>query len=201
MAARLKLRTLLANGGMTLVVLGALATGCGPDDPYVGNMSDTSYGGQVTLDHTKQRVSANDRMVAVSEFRGRYVWADYAAPWCSPCIPQSRTIRRLQKSLGRDVVFLTVMTSETPGYEGRPDRGTAQSWSQRFNLDPNLVVAAEDQYGRLIPSHMLFSPEGHTLYAATGAMSESQIRDILSRYMRDWDSWSRTGEHFDWMMD
>jgi hypothetical protein len=45
------------------------------------------------------------------------------------------------------------------------------------------------------------SPAGHTLYAATGAMSESKIRDVLCRYMRDWDSWSRTGEHFDGMMD
>jgi thiol-disulfide isomerase/thioredoxin len=195
-------RTSLATAGRAAVVLLIFVTGCGEaDDPYVGVMSDTSYGGQVTAERTKHRVSANGRKVAISGFRGRYVWADSAAPWCSPCIPQSQTIRRLQDSVGESVIFLTVMTSETPGHADIPDQGTALSWSKRFGLNPDHVVAAKDQYGRIIPSHMLFSPEGHTLYAATGLMSESQIREVLTQYMRDWDEWSQTAHRFKWMRD
>ena len=193
-------RSRLTTAILVVVVI-LVSTGCEPDHPYSGVMSDVSYAGQVTPEGTKMRVNANGRSVAVSEFRGRFVWADYAAPWCSPCAPQSRVIRRLQDRYVGNVVFLTVMTSETTGYEGRPDQGTARSWANRFRLDPELVVSADDLYGKVIPSHMLYSPDGHTLFAYTGSMSEEQIRDVLTEKMSDWNTWSLTGEQAEWMRE
>ncbi|MDX1740899.1 MAG: hypothetical protein R3178_06380, partial [Rhodothermales bacterium] len=169
-----------------LIAVVSVTIGCESDHPYEGVMDDVSYAGQVKPENVKMRVNAKGRPVAVSEFRGRFVWADYAAPWCSPCTPQSRVIRRLQDRYVGNVVFLTVMTSETPGPEGRPDQSTARSWASRFRLDPELVVAADDLYGRIIPSHMLYSPEGHTLFTYTGSMSESQIIEVLTQRMSDW---------------
>ncbi len=194
------------SGGTWLacLLLGALLAeaGCGrkpPDYPYVGNMDDSSYAGQVTPGHVVRRVTANGSDLSIAEFEGRFVWADYAAPWCEPCVAQARAIISVEKSFGEEAVFLTVMTSASPKYEDVPDRRTAQAWARRFRLDPERVVAATNLWAWTIPTHILFSPEGQALYRFTGYLSAEQIEDILSRYMRDWEKWSSTGETADWM--
>ncbi len=178
-----------------------LAVGCGEEDRWVGVMSDYSYAGQVTTEHTKLRDNARGRPTSVSQFEGKFVWSDYAAPWCPPCIPQSHTIRRLQNAYKDRVVFLTVMTSESSDYRSIPDASTARKWAARFRLNPDHVVAAEDQWGRLVPSHMLFSPQGQTLFRFDGQMRDAHIKEVLTARMREWDEWRRTGQMADWMRE
>ena len=59
------------------------------------------------------------------------------------------------------------------------------------------VVAATNLWSWTFPTHILYSPEGQTLYRSTGYLSADQIND-LSRYMQDWDEWSRNGRR-QWM--
>ena len=170
-------------------------------DPPEGRMSDRSYGGQIAADGTvKKRVNALGKDVAPTDFAGVFVWADYAAPWCQPCIPQARAIARLDRAYGDEqVVFLTVITSATAGRRTDPTPDTAKAWAKRFGLVPERVVAATDLWGTIIPMHVLYSPEGQTLHVSTGGLSASQIRDILERYMGDWKEWRETGTTADWM--
>ena len=89
--------------------------------------------------HTGRRNAPREchgNMVAIEEFKGRFVWADYAAPWCRPCISQAQAIKEVEKSLGEGVVFLTVMTSATEEYASIPDQHTAKAWANRFGLNP-----------------------------------------------------------------
>jgi len=189
--------------GMLLCLLLILAAGCAEknqfDDLYVGNMNDSSYAGQVTPGGVTQRVNADGNMVAIEEFKGHFVWADYAAPWCQPCIPQAQAIKQLETSLGERVVFLTVMTSASQEYESIPDQQNAKAWANRFGLDPGRVVAATNLWAWTIPTHILYSPAGHTLYRSTGYLSADQINNVLSRYMQDWEEWSKSGRTAQWM--
>src|SRR5437867_4050844 len=91
------------------------------DDPYVGNMNDSSYTGQVTPGGVTRRVNADGNMVVIEEFKGHFVWADYAATWCQPCISQAPALKELEKSLGARVVFLTVMSSASQEDESISD--------------------------------------------------------------------------------
>src|SRR5438552_15910714 len=96
---------------LCLLILGARCVGKKQlDDLYVGNMNDSSYAGQVAPGGVTRRVNADGNMVAIEEFKGHFVWADYAAPWCQPCIPQAQAIKEVERSSGDRVVFLTVMT-------------------------------------------------------------------------------------------
>ncbi len=188
------------------IVLAALlislsAGGCRDEDPWVGVMTDYSYAGQVTPEHTKFRDNARGRPISIGQFEGKFVWSDYAAPWCPPCIPQSRTVQRLQNAFRDRVVFLTVMTSVSAEYRSIPDASSARAWASRFRLNPDHVVAAVDQWGRLVPSHMLFSPEGQTLFRFEGQMRDAHIKEVLSSRMREWDEWQRTGQMADWMRE
>lgn len=172
---------------------------CGPDDPYVGHMDDTSYAGQVTPAKTIGRVNAKGQIISIDQFRGRFVWAEYSAPWCSPCIPQARAIRQLDQRYRDKVIFLTVITSASTNYGDVPTQETARAWAAKTRLNPDRVVAATNLYGRKIPSHILYSPEGHALFRHEGLLSAAYIRKILERRMAEWYEWSRNGVTADWM--
>jgi hypothetical protein len=186
------------------LILGViLMAGCGGDEsprnPHVGNMDDYSYSDQVKPAGIMYRVSASGKQVSIGQFKGWFVWADYAAPWCQPCVPQATAIKSLERSLGDRVVFLTVITSASEKYEDVPDQQTAMAWAQRFGLDPDRVLAATNLWAWKIPTHILYSPKGQTLYRWTGYLPAEEIQSLLNRYIIDWERWDRTGEKAGWM--
>lgn len=184
---------------ITVLVIGLLAAGCG--DPYtkvespVGDMTNTSYYGQRG---SVSRTNARGEMVAYEQFAGQFIWADYAAPWCQPCVPQTQDVNAVDNSYGPEVVFITVMTSDMGGYGDPATVATASGWASRFGLDPGRVLAA-DLTAMTIPKNLLFSPEGHLLFEKTGQMRAAEIRDVLNSYMADWRQWKENSKVADWM--
>ena len=189
---------------MALGIIGlCLVLGCGKsrthDNPYVGNMDDYSYSGQWSDDGCVYRVNGHGEEVCVAEFEGQFVWADYAAPWCRPCVAQARIIKALETEYGDEVVFLTVITSANNEFKSIPTQETASSWARRFKLNPAKVVAATDRWGMTIPTHILYSPTGQTLYRSKGYLSKEQLQEIMAGYIQDWENWSENGTEADWM--
>jgi len=191
---------------LCLIMLPAFVLSCGDVDvkkdtnnPYVGNMNDFSYSKQRTDGELIYRVNANGQMVSIVDWEGRFIWADYAAPWCEACEAQARAMKSLEHAFSDDVVFMTVMTSASPDYQSIPTHETARAWAQRFGLNPNRVVAATNLWAMTIPTHVLYSPEGQTLFRMTGYLTADQIRSILFRYAEDWKSWAKDGVIADWM--
>jgi thiol-disulfide isomerase/thioredoxin len=180
-----------------------LLLGCGKsrsgDNPFVGDMDDLSYSGQWSADGCVYRGNALGEEVCVAEFEGQFVWADYSAPWCQPCLAQARVINALERELGDQVVFLTVITSQNSEYQSIPTQQTAKSWAQRFELDPARVIFATNRWGMTIPTHILFSPTGQTLYRSKGYLSKEQLQAIMADYIHDWESWSDNGTVANWM--
>ncbi len=173
------------------LVAGLLLGGCGPGSSSpVGDMADTSYyrqPGRVV------RPNAQGDPVALEQFSGRFIWAEYAAPWCSPCVAQTREMKTVESVFGKDVVFLTVMTSESGGYGHPATPETAASWAGRFGLDPARVLAA-DLTAMTIPKHILFSPDGQVLFEETGGLPATKIRSTLTRSMKRWLDWKESAE-------
>lgn len=186
-----------------LLILFFAISGCGrnkdKDNPYVGNMNDLSYSGQVTTNKTIYRINAEGREIPVSKFKGKFVWADYGGPWCEACIFQARALKQIEEDFSDKVVFLTVLTSKSPKYEDIPNQQTASTWANRFGLNPERVVAATNLWAWTIPKNILYSPQGQTLYRSTGYLSEDKIRELLNRYIQDWENWERSGQKTKWM--
>ena len=174
--------------GLLILLIAApvLAAGCSGEksDPYVGNMNDFTYGGRRSKEYGP---SAAGRTVRVADFKGRFVWIDFAAPWCPPCRRQAPIMRGLENSYGNKVAFLTMMTSDhSPSTPATAQ--TARQWAKQFGLDPGHVVPT-GEWGRTIPQHIVFSPLGQTLDWKIGLMSDVQIRATLAEHMREWNRW------------
>jgi hypothetical protein len=179
------------------ILLAAALAGCGSgqDRSPAGNMADRSYYGQRD---TLTRPNARGEQVALQEFEGRFIWADYAAPWCRYCGPQAGFVRQAEDSFGRNVVFLTVVTSGMGGYGDPATSQTAADWASRHGRDPSRVLAA-DLTAMTIPKHILFSPEGHVLFEKTGQMQTAEIQTTLAGIMQDWRRYKESVKYADWM--
>jgi len=193
-----------------ILLLGVIFQGCGDTnagpvkrswgkmkglEKVVGNMNNTSYS---TIRNQKPRFNALNKPVSISQFEGKFVWGEYAAPWCSPCVWQAPQTQKVEKALGDRIVFLTTMTSRGHKYNDHATVETAKEWANRFKLNPEHVLAAELWY-KTIPEHRFFSPMGHTLFVHVGTLSAEQIKATISFYKKDWENWNKTKKPAPWM--
>ncbi|MCU7834382.1 MAG: hypothetical protein KZQ83_03930 [gamma proteobacterium symbiont of Taylorina sp.] len=127
-------------------------------------------------------VDVNGNIVLLDEFQGNYLWVDYAAEWCSYCEPQTRTMKALDRKMGDQILFLTVMTSTKKVMEP-PAAITARQWANRFNLDSDMVLAKFST--KTLPYHLLYSPSGTILFQGSGLYNENKISSIINKYLQD----------------
>lgn len=152
---------------------------------YVGNYNDYSYSGGRGKAYGPNGLG---QTVSADRFEGRFVFVEYAAPWCSSSGPQAVSFRNLmsrKRFSGREVVFLTVMTGGEEALTPST-RETAAEWAKRYGLDP-ARVASEGRSSRTVPQHALFSPMGQTLYRMEGLLSEDQMATVLDRHIGEWN--------------
>jgi thiol-disulfide isomerase/thioredoxin len=184
---------------LSILLLLAIGSGCGggsrtPGEERVGDLSDRSYYDA----RDEARVSASGENVRFDQFEGRFIWAEYAAPWCASCAKQASAIKQVEDSIGRAVVFLTIVTSDMGGYGDPATRTTAQKWADQHGLEPQRVLAA-DLTATTIPRHILYSPEGQVLFIATGYLPADRIKEVIEERSSDWKAWSRSGRLASWM--
>lgn len=166
------------------VIVAALSCSGGSDDPVVGNLDDFSYMGRRGVPYGP---TATGQTLDLAAFKGKYVWVDYSAPWCGPCVSQAPTIRRLEHAYNGRVVFLTVLVSDSSP-RNPATRATARVWASQHQLEAAHVAAGREAV-RYIPTHVLFSPMGQTLFRKSGVFSEAQIRSTIESEMRVYAGW------------
>ena len=204
---------MIISNSMRLFTMACLATAtllaAGCDDPgpvkrswgrmrglenVVGNMNDVSY----SQTRNKERPNASNEQVRMPQFEGRFVWVDYAATWCQPCVWQTQQTKKVEPELEGEVVFVTIMTGKSDKYDDHATVETAKAWSSRFGLAPERVLAAK-LWSKTVPEHRLFSPQGHTLFVHVGALTKEQMKSVIDYYRNGWKGWAETGELAEWM--
>ncbi len=187
------------RGALVLILLLTIAPACvfrekTPGEDRVGLLSDRTYFNA----RGKVRTSASGRSVRMEQHEGRFVWAEYVAPWCGYCRQQSPETRQVDESTGSEVVFLTIMTSDMGGYGDPATQDTARAWAGQYGLDPDRVLAA-DLTAIPIPRHILYSPEGQMLFLQSGYLPAGRIREVLEDRMAGWTAWNKSGQVASWM--
>jgi len=169
----------------------ALALSCqGRPDGGAVDMADFSYGGRRGEMYGP---TASGETFDLAQFRGRFVWVDYSAPWCGPCNGQAPVIQKLERTYEGEVVFLTLLQSDRDPRTPASER-TARQWASQYRLEPAHVAASEEG-ARFVPTHILFSPLGQTLYTKAGLHTENHVRTSLDRAMRRYRAWYAENEN------
>ena len=97
-------------------------------------------------------------MVDFSTFRGKYVYIDLWASWCTPCLKEVPALQKLEKELKNDkVVFLSI------SIDTKED-----AWKKKMqekNMHGNQLWDPENSLGQAlnvkgIPFFAIYDPEG-----------------------------------------
>jgi len=51
-------------------------------------------------------------LVKLSDFMGRYVYLDFWATWCAPCLHEMKAVPKLVEKYGKEIVFLSISTDK-----------------------------------------------------------------------------------------
>ena len=129
--------------------------------------------------------NADGSTVALSEKQGKPVFINFWATWCPPCRSELADINKAYATYGDRIEFM--MVDLTDGYNGE-DQPTVEAFVAEngytfpvyFDLDSSAAMA----YGvRSIPTTVLVAADGTLLHTQMGAMSESQIEQLMQQLL------------------
>lgn len=122
----------------------------------------------------------NGKMVSLSDFKGKYVYIDFWAGWCVPCMAN---MPAMKTSYGKykDKNFVMLGVSLDVKREGwvKAIAKSQQDWIELSDLKGNAspVVAA---YGiSAIPAGVLIGPDGKIVGYLAGAALDKKLEELL----------------------
>ena len=171
---------LLVGGTVAYRTLSRLAEPTVPYTPSVqSDSTDQAQEAAPAPDFTVY--NADGSTVALSEKQGKPVFINFWATWCPPCRSELADINKAYETYGDKIEFM--MIDLTDGYNGEDQPAVeafvaenGYSFPVYFDLDAGAAVA----YGvRSIPTTVLIGSDGTLLHTQMGAMSESQIEQLM----------------------
>lgn len=121
----------------------------------------------------------NGKLHKISEFKGKYVYIDLWASWCSPCCAEVPALQKLEKELNNPhVVFLSISLDKNK-----------EQWRKKMeqlNMSGNQWIVTGDEFSdkmniKSIPHFLLYDKEGKLIEYRAPQPSKSILRHQLSR--------------------
>ena len=171
---------LLAGGTVAYRMLSRLTEPTVPYDPpaqsdVTGEVQEAAPAPDFTV------YNADGSTATLREKQGKPVFINFWATWCPPCRSELADINKAYETYGDKIEFM--MIDLTDGYNGEDQPAVeafvaenGYSFPVYFDLDAGAAVA----YGvRSIPTTVLVGSDGTLLHTQMGAMSESQIEQLM----------------------
>lgn len=144
-------------------------------------MNILSETGKMSVGTRAPDFTLNDRdgkQVKLSDFRGKYVYLDFWATWCTPCIKEMPLMAELKKKYEKDIVFVSVsIDNELKTMKKFLARKKDYDW---IFLHYGNFPEIKEMYNVLaIPVYYLVDPEGVIVqspaYRPSGKIEETFI--------------------------
>ncbi len=129
----------------------------------------------------------NGKLVKLNDFKGKYVYIDVWATWCSPCIGEIPHLKKLEADYhNKDIVFVSISVDKKRSFskweemvKGKELKGyqlfADKDWSSDF-------IKAYQIKG--IPTFILIDPDGNIYSASAMRPSNPKIRTLFDEILK-----------------
>ncbi len=172
-------RSRIARTVATIGVITLLVAGCGDSgaDQPIGVITPVTLEvGKAAPDFTL--AGPDGESVSLSDFRGKFVYIDFWASWCQPCLRALPGLKRIWSEFESEEFIILGVSQDhverdwTSFLNSEPDIGWAHVYDSRGSV--------ADLYGvRGIPHTFLVDPDGIVLESKIGGTGETQLREDL----------------------
>jgi thiol-disulfide isomerase/thioredoxin len=126
-------------------------------------------------------VSDNGQPVRVSDYRGKVVFINFWGSWCTPCLLEMASIRRLQEALrdrSRDIAFLFV--------SAKPDQQRNDSvWLRQHGIADISYRSESGSLIRNVPSTFILDPSGRVAVYRSTPVDWQIHTDAIRNFLPD----------------
>lgn len=122
---------------------------------------------------------------SLDEFSGQVVLVNFWASWCTPCVTEMPSIRRLERAL-RDEAFAVIGVNVAEG-----ERRAAAA-TKRLDLDFLVLLDTEGEafaawQGQVLPTSYLLDRRGQARYIALGPLEwdDREVQETVRRLLEE----------------
>jgi thiol-disulfide isomerase/thioredoxin len=111
------------------------------------------------------------KIVSLADFKGKYVYLDFWATWCTPCLQEMKLIPELKKKYGDKIVFISISTDQdTLQWKKFLTKNPKYDW---VLLHDGLDKQMKENYEiKTLPAYFLINPYGN--FAQSPALRPTQ---------------------------
>jgi thiol-disulfide isomerase/thioredoxin len=161
------LGTVIAFGIAITLGLFALNLGRKPDRGLVGKMApDFRF------------KSAEGRMQKISDLKGKTLLLNFWAGWCSPCMEEMPSLKKLEAQLSNDSFLLLALNLDGPEAAGQRLGDQPLPKNLIYDYDPEAV---RNYRVNAVPVSVLVSPSGivKSVYQGSRDWADSRFVDLI----------------------
>ena len=124
-------------------------------------------------------VDCEGKEVSMEQFKGKYVYIDLWASWCSPCVKEIPWLQKLEKELENpDVVFVSISVDKNETAWKNKMAALEVDGNQFLNADNSI---ADSLNVKGIPYFVIYDKEGNLLVPNAPRPSSAEIKELLER--------------------
>ncbi|MBO8126976.1 MAG: TlpA family protein disulfide reductase [Firmicutes bacterium] len=144
-----------------------------------GQVTTGPFAGEIAPDFTLPDLDGE--MVALSDYRGKYVFLNFFATWCNPCkseLPDFNRMNLRMQREGMNATFLLVNVRESP--ETVKSFMEQNGYTMKTLTDVSGAVAAK-YLVQGIPMTLIIGPDGKIITKRVGAISASLLETLVEQ--------------------
>ena len=118
-------------------------------------------------------VDADGNGYSLSSLQGKYVFVNYWATWCAPCIKEIPELNKLSREHTDDLIILGVDFDQVKGEELKKEIAKMNITFPVFAIEPSKLLGVK--IPQVLPTTYVFDREGKLKATLVGPQTEASL--------------------------